>query len=147
IDVRIITATNDDLSVSVRQGQFREDLFHRLNEFMLQVPPLRNRMEDLDEFLRFFRESANIELGKNVTGFDERAMKLFKSYDWPDNLRDLTNVVKRCVLLTSTEPVEIDALPLETVSRGQSGKAEPVDSPPIYDLKALQETQEKEMIM
>jgi len=147
IDVRIITATNDDLSVSVRQGQFREDLFHRLNEFMLQVPPLRNRMEDLDEFLRFFRESANIELGKNVTGFDERVMKLFKSYDWPGNLRELKNVVKRSVLLTSTETVEIDALPLEMVSSVQSGKSKPVDSPPIYDLKALQETQEKEMIM
>ena len=147
VDVRIITATNDDLSVSVRQGQFREDLFHRLNEFMLLVPPLRNRMDDLDEFLRFFRESANIELGKNVTGFDERVMKLFRSYDWPGNLRELKNVVKRSVLLTSEETVEIDALPLEMVSSVQTPRARPVDSPPIYDLKALQETQEKEMIM
>ncbi len=147
VDVRIITATNDDLSVSVRQGQFREDLFHRLNEFMLLVPPLRNRMDDLDEFLRFFREAANIELGKNVTAFDERVMKLFRSYDWPGNLRELKNVVKRSVLLTSEETVEIDALPLEMVSSVQTPRSRPVDSPPIYDLKALQETQEKEMIM
>ncbi len=147
VDVRIITATNDDLSVSVRQGQFREDLFHRLNEFMLQVPPLRKRMEDLDEFLKFFREAANAELGKHVSGFDERVMKLFRSYDWPGNLRELKNVVKRSVLLTSMETVEIDALPLEMVSTVQSPKPKPVDAPPIYDLKALQETQEKEMIM
>lgn len=146
VDVRIITATNDDLSVSVRQGHFREDLFHRLNEFMLDVPALRQRMEDLDEFLKFFRESANLELGKNVTGFEDRVMSLFRTYDWPGNLRELKNVVKRSVLLTTEDIVTMDALPLEMVN-GVRSSVPKTPSVPIYDLKALQETQEKEMIM
>jgi two-component system, NtrC family, response regulator HydG len=146
VDVRIITATNDDLSDSVRQGHFREDLFHRLNEFMLEVPPLRERMQDLDEFLKFFRESANIELGKNVTGFEDRVMRLFHTYDWPGNLRELKNVVKRSVLLTSGETVLMEALPLEMVT-GVRQAVPRVSEVPIYDLKALQETQEKEMIV
>ncbi len=146
VDVRIITATNDDLSESVRNGHFREDLFHRLNEFMLQVPPLRGRMEDLDEFLDFFRESANAELGKNVTGFADRVMELFRTYDWPGNLRELKNVVKRSVLLTTGDTVMMEALPQEMVT-GVRQAAPKVSDVPIYDLKALQETQEKEMIV
>jgi two-component system, NtrC family, response regulator HydG len=146
VDVRIITATNEDMTQAVRQGQFREDLFHRLNEFMLQVPPLRERLDDLEEFLTFFRESANTELGKNVTGFDERVMRLFMTYDWPGNLRELKNVVKRAVLLTTTDTVMMDALPQEMVT-GARVVVQKVPEVPIYDLKALQETQEKEMII
>jgi two-component system, NtrC family, response regulator HydG len=147
VDVRIITATNDDLAVSVRQGQFREDLFHRLNEFMLEVPPLRERLDDLNEFLDYFRESANLELGKNVTGFDERVMRLFNGYDWPGNLRELKNVVKRSVLLTTADVVTIESLPMEMVTHARTPVAKTTPAVPIYDLKALQETQEKEMIM
>jgi two-component system, NtrC family, response regulator HydG len=147
IDVRIITATNDELATSVRAGQFREDLFHRLNEFMLEVPPLRERLDDLVEFLDFFRESANQELGKNVTGFDERVMRIFNSYDWPGNLRELKNVVKRAVLLTTENVITVDSLPLEMVTHSRPVAPKVVQSAPIYDLKALQETQEKEMIV
>lgn len=147
VDVRIITATNDDLAVAVRQGQFREDLFHRLNEFMLEVPPLRERLDDLNEFLDYFRESANQELGKNVTGFDERVMRLFNGYDWPGNLRELKNVVKRSVLLTTTDVVTMESLPMEMVTHVRTPVPKAVPAVPIYDLKALQETQEKEMIM
>lgn len=148
VDVRIITATNDDLSDSVKRGSFREDLYHRLNEFMLQVPALRDRLIDLDEFLNFFREAANQELGKNVLGFQPEVMTFFKNYDWPGNLRELKNVVKRSVLLTTEDWVSMDALPSEmiTASRPVYEKAS-VPMPQIYDLKALQETQEKEMIM
>jgi two-component system response regulator HydG len=148
IDVRIITATNDDLSESVRQGQFREDLYHRINEFMLEVPALRERPHDMDEFLDFFRESANNELGKNVLGFDDEVLKIFRSYDWPGNLRELKNVVKRSVLLTSAEYVSLESLPMEMVmaARAQATVKIP-PAVPIYDLKALQETQEKEMIV
>ena len=147
VDVRIITATNDDLSESVRRGSFREDLFHRLNEFMLQVPALRERAIDLQEFLDFFRESANQELEKNVVGFEDDVLEIFRTYDWPGNLRELKNVVKRSVLLTTGERVPIDTLPVEMITavRGMSTRTAP--PAPIYDLKALQETQEKEMIM
>lgn len=147
VDVRIITATNDDLAQSVRGGQFREDLFHRLNEFMLEVPPLRDRLDDLDEFLDFFRESANQELGKNVIGFDERVMRIFNSYDWPGNLRELKNVVKRAVLLTTDDQVTVDSLPMEMVTHSRPVVQKVAPAAPVYDLKALQETQEKEMIV
>lgn len=147
VDVRIITATNDDLSQSVRQSQFREDLYHRLNEFMLRVPALRERTEDLDEFLDFFRESANHELGKNVTGFSEDVLRLFRTYDWPGNLRELKNVVKRAVLLTSEDVVGMDSLPPEMVTASRKPVVKPASDVQIYDLKALQETQEKEMIV
>jgi two-component system, NtrC family, response regulator HydG len=147
VDVRIITATNDDLSDSVRRGAFREDLFHRLNEFMLKVPALRERMIDLDEFLDFFREAANQELGKNVLGFRDDVMEFFKSYDWPGNLRELKNVVKRAVLLTTDDWVSMDALPPEMIASPRAVPEKKPVMPQIYDLKALQETQEKEMIV
>lgn len=147
VDVRIITATNDDLTQSVRGGQFREDLFHRLNEFSLDVPPLRNRISDLEEFLDFFREAANQELGREVLGFEPDVMALFKTYDWPGNLRELKNVVKRAVLLTTESYIGKSALPPEMIAAARNPVPKVINEKPIYDLKALQETQEKEMIM
>jgi two-component system, NtrC family, response regulator HydG len=147
VDVRIITATNDDLSESVRNGQFREDLYHRLNEFKLQVPPLRERSVDLDEFLDFFRGGANQELGREVKGFTAEVLEVFKKYDWPGNLRELRNVVKRAILLTEEEWVGIQALPGEMIMAARNPVSKPQPAEPIYDLKALQETQEREMII
>jgi two-component system response regulator HydG len=146
VDVRIITATNDDLNESVRRGQFREDLYHRLNEFMLSVPSLRDRHDDLEAFLDFFRTAANLELGRKVQRFDEPVMDVLKAYDWPGNLRELRNVVKRAVLLTQGDLVYMETLPNEMIEavRNPAAKA---PAAPIYDLKALQETQEKEMII
>ena len=148
VDVRIVTATNDDLSEAVKKGLFREDLYHRLNEFKLNVPPVRERREDLEEFLGFFRELANQELSRNVAGFDSQVEEIFRLYDWPGNLREMKNVIKRAVLLTNEGLIKVGALPaemLETVRNPpQKGAGE---SPQIYDLKALQETQEKEMII
>ena len=147
IDVRILTATNDDLFEAVKKGTFREDLYHRLNEFKLRVPPVRDRTEDLDEFLNFFREMANAELQRHVIGLDAEVTDILKSYDWPGNLREMKNVVKRAVLLTSEGLITVKALPPEMLEeiRNPTPKMEP--SPPVYDLKALQETQEKEMII
>jgi two-component system response regulator HydG len=148
VDVRILTATNDDLSESVKKGNFREDLYHRLNEFKLTVPAVRERKEDLEEFLTFFRELANQELNRNVPALDSQVAEIFRLYDWPGNLREMKNVIKRAVLLTSEGPIKVGALPsemLETV-RNPQPKVSP-NNPQIYDLKALQETQEKEMII
>jgi two-component system, NtrC family, response regulator HydG len=146
VDVRILTATNDDLSESVRRGQFREDLYHRLNEFMLRVPSLRERLQDFDEFLDFFRQAANLELGRKVEKFDDQVMNILKAYDWPGNLRELRNVVKRSVLLTQGDLVYVETLPNEMIMavRNPSPKT---PAAPVYDLKALQETQEREMII
>jgi two-component system, NtrC family, response regulator HydG len=148
IDVRILTATNDDLSESVKKGQFREDLYHRVNEFKLEVPALRDRGDDFYEFLDHFRESANNELGRKVKRFSQEVLTLFQKYDWPGNLRELKNVVKRAVLLTTTDEVQISAIPAEMVDVVKNDQM-PIGAKgePIYDLKLLQENQEREMIM
>jgi two-component system response regulator HydG len=147
VDVRIITATNDDLAEGVRNGHFREDLYHRVNEFKLKVPALRDRENDLDEFLDFFRESANQELGRSVRGFEPEVMNIFRTYDWPGNLRELRNVVKRAVLLTQEELVSVQALPNEMIVAVRNPVPKVTSDAPVYDLKALQEIQEKEMII
>jgi two-component system, NtrC family, response regulator HydG len=147
VDVRILTATNDDLSDSVEKGSFREDLYHRVNEFKLTVPPLRERGEDFKEFLQFFIDSANRELGRKVKGFSPDVMKLFEQYDWPGNLRELKNVVKRAVLLTAGDEVGLQSIPGEMVEMVRNNKVTVTKAAPIYDLKVLQESQEKEMII
>ena len=147
IDVRILTATNDDLFESVKKGQFREDLYHRLNEFRLKVPSVRERYHDLDEFLTFFRESANHELERNVTGFDKEVLEIFRSYDWPGNLREMKNVVKRAVLLTSEGLIGVKALSSEMLDELRNPSHKSSSANPVYDLKALQESKEKEMII
>ena len=145
VDVRILTATNDDLAESVKRGEFREDLYHRLNEFKLVVPAVRNRGRDLYEFLDFFRELANRELQRNVNSFDEEVMRIFENYDWPGNLREMKNVIKRAVLLSPDDKVTVKALPAEMTETRLSQDREKTTA--VYDLKALQEVQEREMIV
>lgn len=146
VDVRILTATNDDLSESVRRGEFREDLYHRLNEFKLSVPSVKERGKDLYEFLDFFREGANVELGRHVTGFDADVLRIFENYEWPGNLREIKNVVKRAVLLTAGDTVTVQALPSEMIQSMREARTREKTAG-VYDLKALQEVQEKEMIL
>jgi len=146
VDVRILTATNDDLAESVRKGEFREDLYHRLNEFKLKVPALRERGKDLYEFLDFFRLEANRELQRNVKTFDPEVMRLFETYDWPGNLREMRNVVKRAVLLTRDDTVTLQSLPVEMIENMRAAETREKTAG-VYDLKALQEVQEREMIL
>lgn len=113
VDVRIVTATNEDLTEAVENGTFREDLFHRINEFSVEIPSLEDRFEDLPLFADFFLRKANHSLGKKVEGFSEDVEKIFKQYHWPGNLRELQNVIKRAVLLTNGDFVEKEALPKE----------------------------------
>ncbi len=147
INVRILTATNDDLFEAVKRGNFREDLYHRLNEFKLKVPALRERPNDFDEFLNFFRESANQDLERNAMGFDAEVEQILKSYDWPGNLREMKNVVKRAVLLSSDGLITAKSLPSEMLEEIRNPTNKSATQPPVYDLKALQESQEKEMII
>lgn len=113
VDVRIITASNDDLAKLVEAGEFREDLFHRLNGFKINLPPLRERGEDIMEFARFFIQKANNSFNKSVKGIDEEAQKLFHRYDWHGNLRELQNVINRAVLLSKGDLIAPDVLPDE----------------------------------
>lgn len=115
VDVRIITATNEDLTEAVEAGTFREDLYHRLNEFSIQIPSLEERFEDLILFAENFLRKANTALDKNVDGFSEEVWELFQRYHWPGNLRELQNVIKRAVLLTTGDEVHIEALPKEVL--------------------------------
>ncbi len=111
VDVRIIAATHENLSMAAEQGRFREDLFHRLNEFTITLLPLRERPDDIPLFAEHFRDLAERQLGKTVTGFDVPAMDLMMRYPWPGNLRELNNVVKRAVLLTNGPMVSVENLP------------------------------------
>jgi two-component system, NtrC family, response regulator HydG len=143
VDVRLIAATNEDLISASASGDFREDLYHRLNEFKIEVPPLRKRGEDLSIFIQHFVGKANQELGKNVRELSKDVMEIFLKYDWPGNLRELNNVIKRLVLLSKEEVATSSALPAEMITAMQQ------ETPRVStgsDLKALQETHEKEMI-
>lgn len=113
VDIRVIAATNEDLEEGVKKGDFREDLYHRLNEFSIRVPRLSDRQEDLMLFANVFLEKANTELEKNILGFDVAAVNAMKAYEWPGNLRELKNVIKRAVLLTNNEKIALDVLPRE----------------------------------
>jgi two-component system response regulator HydG len=113
VDIRIIAATNEDLKEAVKNGEFREDLYHRLNEFSIKVPRLVDRDEDLMVFANHFLAKANKDLEKNIQGFDAEVIDLFNKYPWYGNLREMHNIIKRCVLLTQTNFITLDVLPPE----------------------------------
>jgi DNA-binding NtrC family response regulator len=115
IDVRVLSATNSDLKKMMKEGSFREDLFHRLNEFSLQLPPLRERQGDPELLATFFLRRFNAQFGKSILGFSPQALKVISSYAWPGNVRELQNVLKRAVILADRE-VELKHLPPELLS-------------------------------
>jgi DNA-binding NtrC family response regulator len=123
VDVRIVAASNVDLLGLVRDGRFREDLYHRLNVIALKLPPLRERREDVpslvDHFLRQFSKENNRPLGR----FTREAMKLLMDYHWPGNVRELENVVERAVVLSAHEEIDVDLLPEPILTRGMLGDA------------------------
>lgn len=116
VDIRVIAATNEDLSEAVKRGDFREDLYHRLNEFSIQVPKLSERKHDIMIFANHFLAQANDDLEKDIVGFSKDVQDLFLSYDWPGNLREMKNIIKRSVLLTKADVVSIDVLPQEMLA-------------------------------
>ena len=125
VDIRIITATNEDLREAVKNGDFREDLYHRINEFSIQSPSLTDRGEDLMIFADYFLEKANQQLNKEIIGFSPEVVAIFQKYNWPGNLRELQNCVKRSTLLSKGDFIESDVLPAEffQVQKESSGGA------------------------
>ena len=99
VNVRIIVASNENLAEAVRKGKFREDLFYRLNEFEINIPPLRERMEDLPLFVDFFIQEANRDLNKQIQGVEPSLLQQFSAYHWPGNIRELKNIIRRGCLL------------------------------------------------
>lgn len=113
VDVRIIVASNENLQDAYKKGRFREDLYHRFNEFSIHVPPLRMRQDDIMRFANYFLEISNSELNKSITGFDPEVSELFMNYSWPGNLRELRNIIRRAALLTDKGEVKTSSLPME----------------------------------
>jgi len=123
VDIRIITATNEDLREAVKKGDFREDLYHRINEFSIHSPSLRERNEDLMIFADFFLEKANEQLNKNIIGFSSEVMTIFQNYQWPGNLRELQNIIKRATLLSQGDFIEKLVLPSELFQQERAGES------------------------
>ena len=144
VDVRIIVASNEDLDKAVRRGSFREDLYHRLNEFKIEVPSLKERKEDIVIFATHFLNLANRELNKNVTEIRPEVMERFMEYSWPGNIREMKNVLKRAVLLSQNDTITLDLLPSEMTHVFQR---EPISAYQTTDLKAVSETTERSLIV
>jgi len=112
VDVRIIVATNEDLEQAIDKGRFREDLYYRLNEFSMTVPPLRERKEDIPAFAEHFLQEANLELGKAIQSISEETLQILKHYSWSGNLRELRNVIRRAALFSHGDIITPDNLPI-----------------------------------
>lgn len=111
VDVRIIVATNENLEKAIAEGRFREDLYHRLNEFTVHIPPLRERAEDIPVYAGYFLEDANEELEKNVRSISPEAMEMLMNYHWSGNLRELRNVIRRATLFAKNGEITPQVLP------------------------------------
>jgi len=146
IKARIIAATNENLKQAVDEGRFREDLYHRLNEFTLTLAPLHERDGDLMMFAEFFLQDAVAEFGKSIIGFDDEVQRIFTQYDWPGNLREMRNVIRRAVLLCKHEKINREVLP-EEIYRNNSVKSQPENVQPVNDLKEIKNISEKEAIL
>ena len=125
-DTRVIVASNENLQEAYRNGKFREDLYHRFNEFSISIPPLRERKEDIAMFADFFLKKTCAELNKKFEGFDEEVMQLFLNYDWPGNLRELRNVIRRAGLLAASGKITTNVLPWEIIGN----PLKPISAPP-----------------
>lgn len=120
INIRLLSATNENLKLAVQNGTFREDLYHRINEFSIKIPSLKERREDLESFCYLFLHKATQQLGKNVTKISRDALTILLQYHWPGNLRELQNYIKRATLLCTTETIEPHCLPEELTSPGEN---------------------------
>jgi two-component system, NtrC family, response regulator HydG len=116
VNVRMLAATNEDLRAAVEEGRFREDLYHRLNEFNLMLAPLRQRREDIPMFAEYFLKLACSQLNKQVERFTGSAMNKLHGHHWPGNIRELKNVVKRAVLLSEGPTIGVECLPVDLVA-------------------------------
>lgn len=152
VNVRIIVATNENLQDAYRNGKFREDLYHRFNEFSIDLPPLRSRKEDIPLFANFFLQKTNKELNKNIEGFEDDVMKMFTSYSWPGNLREFRNVIRRSVLMNNGGKISTATLPNEItgfiIQKSIAAVIETeVVKPVSFDLKDTASKAEYEAIM
>lgn len=119
-DVRILSATNRDLKEAVDNKEFREDLFYRLSSFPIYIPPLRERRGDIIILIEHFIKKFNEKLNKNVKGFNKNGLKALYDYDWPGNIRELENLIERCIILADEDYIDTSLLPPHIVSHNSS---------------------------
>ena len=117
VDIRIVAATNKDLEEGVRTGRFRDDLYYRLNVITITIPPLRERLEDIEPLATHFLRIFSRRMKKEITGLDAEALKVLQEYHWPGNVRELENVMERAVILTRGERITADLFPVKTPAR------------------------------
>ena len=137
-NVRVVAATNRKLEAATAEGRFREDLFYRLNVFPLEVPPLRERKEDIPLLVQYFVDRYATKAGKRITGITKRSLELLQSYTWPGNIRELQNVIERSVIVSDSENLSVDESWL--------GKRPMAADSPGHGLSERLASQEKEMI-
>ena len=153
VDVRLICATNENLQAAIERGTFREDLYHRLNEFTLLMPRLQDRQEDIMPYAQLFLRQANQELDKSVKGFDEAATRCMRQYNWPGNLRQMKNVIRRATLLTTGDYITPDELAeLQTMqpaaeTRVTATAVQAASAAPVGNLQLRNEETEKQQIL
>lgn len=132
IDVRIIAATHKDLNQMVKNGEFRIDLFYRLNVIPLSIPPLRERKEDIEILIRYILDKFNYKIGKNINDISGGVLNVLKSYSWPGNVRELENVLEYAVNMESSETIEMDSLPIRLKEDNSLGN--------VFNLKEVEKT-------
>lgn len=147
-DVRLIAATNEDLSKQINNNLFREDLYHRVNEFKINVPPLRYRADDIDAFTAHFVQQANHKFNKNIEGVTPDVQQLFYKYPWYGNIRELKNIITRAVLLAQNQQIAVGDLPEEIINTAPAVNKSTNETLPdgITNLKEAMELTEREVI-
>ena len=140
VDVRLITATNKDLTQLLKKGSFREDLYYRVNVVPILIPPLRERKEDIPLLLDYFIRKFNQENNKNVKGVSKEASELVMNYEWPGNVRELENLIERVIALTSNEYIQANELPFSLINISKiNGLREYILNGKVSFLKAEEE--------
>ena len=121
-DVRIIAATNRDLETEIETGNFREDLYYRINIFNIKLPSLRERVADIESLAIFFLKTFSQKMGKNITSFSDDYLKVLKNHQWKGNIRELRNVIERSVILTDSLELSTDSLPVDILAKQEQNE-------------------------
>jgi transcriptional regulator with PAS, ATPase and Fis domain len=138
--VRVIAATNRDLPAAIATGAFRSDLFYRLNVFPMEIPPLRERQEDIPVLVEYFIDRYARKIGKKMLSIDKSSLELLRSYPWPGNIRELQNVIERSVILCDTDTFSIDESWLSQGSLPAKSASEPLSEKLASEEKKLIES-------
>jgi formate hydrogenlyase transcriptional activator len=136
-DVRVIAATNRDLKTAIASGTFRDDLFYRLNVFPVEMPPLRERREDISLLVEYFIDRYASKAGKKIRSVHQKTLDLLQSYPWPGNIRELQNVIERSLIVCETEKLTVDESWLSRASVPSAPASRPLSEPPVTDEKQL----------